>query len=108
MGRSNSRKGEVGVGVRKGGSKGGGRKGENRRNRRKGEEGIGRGTWWREGPRVGYMWNDLGERVDRWQDLEGRTFSGRTGMQTWSGNVRDWIGVIQTGRMCDKNKDGAI
>ena len=108
MGRSNSRKGEVGVGVRKGGSKGGGRKRENRRNRGSGEEGMGRGTRWRERPRVGYMGNDQGERVDMWQDLEGRTNSGRTGMQTWSGDVIEWIDVIQTGRMCNKNRDGAI
>ena len=66
MGRSNGRKGEVGVRVRKGGSERGGGKGKNKRNRGTGEVGTGRGTWRREGSRVGYMWGDHGERVDMW------------------------------------------
>ena len=59
---------------------------------------MGRGSLGGERPRVGYMGNDQGERVDMWQDHVGLTQSGRTGMQTWSGNVGDWIGVIQNVR----------
>ena len=44
MGRSDGRKGEVGVRIRRGGRKGGGRKRKNKRNRGMGEVSAGRGT----------------------------------------------------------------
>ena len=49
MGRSDGRKGEVGVRIRRGGSKGGRRKRKNKRNRGVEEVSAGRGTGRREG-----------------------------------------------------------
>ena len=93
MGRSDGRKGEVGVRVRRGGTKGGGRNGKNNRNRGMGEVGAGRGTWWRYGARVKYMRGDRGKRVDRGYGPEGRQ-KGRGSMQTWSRNERTKRGAV--------------
>ena len=94
MGRSDGRKGEVGVRVRRGGTKGGGRNGKNNRNRGMGEVGAGRGTWWRYGARVRYMGGDRGKKVDQGYGPWSRQ-RGRRSMQTWSRSERTKRGAVQ-------------